>query len=157
MEKLDFLETEARSNAAFHIACADALENQGHTFLILVLAGAGAALGYAINLFEKSAQRWLVYGLVAVTVYLFVIAAIVTIKCLWARPMYPPANEPQNLDQESHDLDAIRRVDISNRQHCIDLNRDRNDVVGLWLNRCRLLAVATPIVFVAVALAAAVR
>lgn len=93
-------------------------------------------------------------GLGLVSVYLFGIAALTTWKCLWVRDLYPPANEPKNLDQGKLGTDAVRRAELTNRQTCIDMNRERNEGVGLWLNRCRILAAATPIVFAAAALAA---
>ena len=154
MEKLDFIEAEAKANVAFHLACAEALAKESNILLTVLLTGAGASLGYVINLVEKDAPQWLLYGLGAVSVYLFTIAALTTWKCLWARLIYPPANEPKNLCQDDLDADTIRRGELKNRQTCIDMNKDRNEGVGSWLNWCRLLAAATPIVFAAAALAA---
>ena len=72
-------------------------------------------------------------------------------KCLRVRPIYPPANEPKNLMQEGFSIEQIRKAEMKARQVCIDANRDRNDEVGFWLNTCRGMAAATPIIFLAVA------
>jgi hypothetical protein len=151
MEKLDFIEAEAKANVAFHLACADALEKQANIFLTVLLAGAGASFGYLINLTEKAAPKWLLWGLGAASLYLFAMAALTTWKCLRARAIYPPANEPQNLIHDDFDTDTIRRIELKNRQKCIDLNRIRNDQIGFWLNQCRLLTAFTPLVFGAAA------
>ncbi len=155
MDKLDFVEAAAKTNAEFHLACADALAKESNFLLTIVLAGAGASFGYAINLAEKSAPQWLLCGLGTVSIYLFAVAALTTWKCLWAREIFPPSNEPKNLNHDDLDANAIRRAELKNRQKCIDLNRDRNDKVGFWLNQSRLLTAATPVVFAVVALVVA--
>lgn len=62
MEKLDFIEAEAKANVAFHLACAEALAKESNTLLTVLLTGAGASLGFAINLVEKGALQWLLWG-----------------------------------------------------------------------------------------------
>ena len=153
MEKLDFIESEAKANAAFHVACCESLAREANTFLTLILTGAGATFWYALNLSAEESYDWQLYGISAVSLYLFIVAALTTGKCLWAREIYPPSNEPTNLNQANHDLDVIRLAELKNRQRCIDFNRERNDEVGLWLNRCRLMASAAPFIFLISALA----
>lgn len=147
MEKLDFAEAAAKANADFHLACADVLARESNALLNGMLAGAAGALAYFVMLADKGAATWLRFGIAAAVIYLFVGAALVLWKCLRVRPIYPPTNEPKNLVPEEFDLDSIRRSELKNRQACIDLNRDRNDLVGMWLNRCRAAAVATPLIF----------
>ncbi len=154
MKMFDFIEEHAKANAAFHIACAESLAKEANTLLTVLLAGAGAGFWYVIKLIESGAERWLIAGMGSVVVYLFLLSGLTTWKCLWARPMYPPANEPKNLNRPKHKIEGIRRAELKNRQTCIDLNRDRNDSVGLWLNRCRFLTAGTPLVFAASVLAA---
>ena len=147
MEIIDFAESEAKANAAFHIANSDALAREGNTLLNLLLAGAGGSVAYLVNLAGKSSLFWQQTGIGAAAVYLFIVAALLLWKCLWVRPIWPPSNEPGNFPLDGYDLDAIRRVEMRNRQTCITANVGRNDAVGMWLNRCRALAAATPIVF----------
>lgn len=152
VEKLDFIEAAAKGNAAFHLACAEALAKESNTLLTIVLTGAGASFGYAISLAEKNAPQWLLCGLGTVSIYLFAVAALTTWKCLWVGDIHPPENEPKNLIHDDFDVDAVRRAELNNKQECINRNKDRNTKTGLWLNRCRLFAAATPVVFAAVAL-----
>lgn len=153
MKKLDFIEAEAKANFAFHLACAETLAKEANTLLTVLLTGAGASFGFVINLVEKGASQWLLYGLGAVSAYLFAIAALTTRKCLWVDVMYPPANEPKNLNQTNLSIAAVRRSELKNKQTYIDMNKARNEDVGDWLNRCRMLAAATPLVFAVAALA----
>lgn len=154
MEILDYAEASAKENAAFHIANADALARESNTLLNMLLAGAAGALAYIVTLTDKGAAIWLIAGMGATAAYLFIVAATVLYKCWRIRPIWPPANEPKHLSLETLDgFDAvsIRRAELKNQQACIDANRDRNDSVGMWLNRCRAMATATPIVFVVAA------
>lgn len=56
--------------------------------------------------------------------------------------------------QEGFTVEQIRKAEMKGRQICIDANRNRNDEVGLWLNRIRGMASATPLIFLVVAAAA---
>jgi hypothetical protein len=154
-DELDFFEAEAKENAAFHIACAETLMREANTFLNLLLAGAGGALALMVTLAEKLAPTWQIFGTAATSAYLFLLAGLLLLKCLRVRPIYPPANEPKNLMQDGFSLEQIRRAEMKARQTCIDINRIRNDAVGLWLNRCRGMTAATPLIFLAVAAAVA--
>lgn len=153
MEQLDYVEAAAKENAAFHISNADALARESNMLLNILLGGAAGSLAYVVTLAEKGAALWLKAGVAAISAYLFIVAGILLLKCLRVRPIFPATNEPKNLLPEGFDLDSVRRAELKNRQACIDANRDRNDSVGMWINRCRALATATPIIFTVAALA----
>lgn len=144
---LDYTESEARNNAEFHIACAETLMRESNTLLTLLLGGAGGALALLAALNEKAASLWLQIGVGFASAYLFGVAALLVWKCLYVRPIYPSANEPKNLLMDGFDLVAIRKVELRNKQACIEHNRDRNDSVGKWLNICRGCAALTPLAF----------
>jgi hypothetical protein len=150
IETMRWIEGEAKANAAFQLNCADALERQAGMLLNLLLAGAGGALAYAVNLAEKHAAPWLQAGMAAMSVWLFVVAALLLIRVLWSREIYGPANDPENL-KAAHEMELIEALayELENRQFCISKNRNRNDAVGRWLNICRWLATATPAIFAA--------
>lgn len=153
-KNLDWLESEARANAAFHIASADALCKESNTLLNILLGGAGGSLAYMANLSAKAAANWQIFGFGSTSVFLFIVAGLTVWKCLRVRPIMPPANEPIHLMRDGFDADAIRYSELKNKQACIDLNRARNDDVGFWLNLCRGLAACTPIIFALAAWAA---
>lgn len=85
MEKLDFFEEHARANAAFQIGCADAMERQASALLNILLAGAGGALAYAVNLAEKNAALWQQSGMASTAIWLFAVAGALLLGGLWAR------------------------------------------------------------------------
>lgn len=148
MEKLDWIEDHAKANAAFQIGCAGAMERQASALLNLLLAGAGGALAYAVNLVEKGAPPWLQAGMTATALWLFAVAGAVLLGVLWSRPIYGPGNDPRNLLLAKEiDTGEARYFELENRQTCIDANRARNDSVGRQLNRCRAAAAVTPLAF----------
>jgi hypothetical protein len=152
IETMKWIEGEARNNAEFQINCADALEKQASALLHLLLAGAGGALAYAVSLSEKHAASWQQAGMACTAIWLFIVAAILLVMALWSRPTYGPANDPENLHKAYEmELGVALKFELQNRQFCITKNRDRNDSVGRWLNICRALAAATPMVFIAAA------
>lgn len=143
---IDFIESEAKVNAAFHVANSEALAKEGNTLLSLLLAGAGGLSAYFVALAGKDVPTWQLAGVGGAAAYLFILAGLTLWSCLWVRPIWPPANEPANFPLEGFDVDAVRIGEIPNRQACITANRERNDSIGMWLNRCRALAAATPII-----------
>lgn len=156
-ELLDFIETEARSNAAFHITNADSLQKESNTLLNLLLAGAGGALALATGLLQKTGPvpAWEVWGATAASIYLFILSGLVVWRCLWVQAIWPPANEPKNFPLTGFSVDDLREADLKNKQTCCDHNRARNEKIGNWLNKCRALSAATPLVIALAAVAAA--
>lgn len=151
-ELLDFIEGEARSNAAFHITNADNLSKESNTLLNLLLAGAGGSLAFVAALLQKATPvpSWQTWAVGAAAAYLFAISALLVWKCLWIRPIWPSANEPKNFPLSGYTVEELRQFDLENKQQCCDNNRIRNEQVGAWLNGCRALAASTPIVTVLV-------
>lgn len=147
-ELLDYIEGEARTNAAFHLANSDNLTKESNTLLNLLLAGAGGSLAFVAALLQKNTPvpLWQPWAVGATAAYLFALAALVVWKCLWVQDIWPPANEPKSFPLSGYTLDEIRQFDLENKQQCCDNNRIRNERVGTWLNRCRALAVGTPVV-----------
>lgn len=152
---IDYIESEAKANAAFHIACSDALAKEANTLLNFLLAGAGGLAAYGVSIVGKVVPVWLPVSVGAASASLFVVAGVTLLKCLLVRPIWPPANEPGNYPTEGFEVDDVRIADLATRQACIDENRVRNDSVGMWLNRCRALAAFSPIVASVIGLAVA--
>jgi len=152
VETMRWVESEVKANASFQVDCADALERQASTLLNLLLAGAGGALAYTVSLAEKHAVIWQQMGMAGTSAWLFFVAAMLLMRVLWSRPIYGPANDPENL-KAAHEMELADALgyELENRQFCIAYNRSRNDTVGRWLNICRWLATATPLAFLVVA------
>jgi len=61
--------------------------------------------------------------------------------------MPSPTNEPLNLYQNDFTLQQIRQTELNNIQIRIQQATERNGATAYWLNRVRLLATSTPLVF----------
>lgn len=149
---MDYANEEAMINAQFQIECADSLQKSSGSLFTVLLSGAGGGLALSVSLFQAEAAIWLWFGVAAVSVYLFGIAAIIAYYCLQAQDLYPPANEPGNIykaENLQRGLDATLEALLASKQRCIDWNIERNARIALWFNRASLLATGTPLVFVA--------
>jgi len=153
MDRLDYIESEARANAAFHIAGAEVLQKESNTLLNVLLAAQGGGIGLLAALLQRETLLvWQMGALLAGVAYLFVVSLVVVMRCLWARDLYPPANEPGNMQVDGVGLlDDLRRAQLKTAQDMIDLNRRRNESVAWWLNRSRLAAAAVVPVVMGVA------
>ncbi|HJW23926.1 MAG TPA: hypothetical protein VJ576_03430 [Rhodocyclaceae bacterium] len=151
MEKLDFIEAAARANAAFHVASAEMLAKEANSTLLLLLSGAGGALAYAVNLFDKGGLPWAIAGMAAASVYLFALSAWLVWCALRIRPIWPTANEPATLLSADWTIEELREAELRSQQRCIERNRLRNDEIGAALNRVRIGASCVPLVFIVAA------
>jgi len=151
-ELAQWIEDQAGQVSAFQERCMAALEAQAAALLNLLLAGGGGALAFAVHLVEQRAETWLQAGITAATVWLFLVAAVLLLRAMWAQPVYGPGNDPAHLKVAMEiDLVSARLFQLDHQQSAIEHDRARNDRIGMWLNRCRILAAATPIVFLAAA------
>jgi hypothetical protein len=64
-----------------------------------------------------------------------------------ARPIPPVFNEPGNLDMPGFDLLALKKGNLVGLQDRINKAAARNRDIAQWLNRLRLAAVASPLIF----------
>ena len=151
-----WIEGQARSVSEFQERCMAAMEQQATGLLNLLLAGGGGGLAMAVHLSEQKASAWLQSGMSAVTLWLFAVAALLLLRSLWSRPVYGYGNDPRQLKVDlSLDPTDARLFQLDIQQGFIDHDRARNDAVGQWINRCRLLAACVPLVFLIAAAVAA--
>ncbi len=68
---IQYIETETKATADFHIDCAETLMRESNTLLTLLLGGAGGTLALFVSLNEKAAAMWLQTGTMATSCYLF--------------------------------------------------------------------------------------
>jgi hypothetical protein len=96
-------------------------------------------------------------GAAAVSAWLMVASILLVVFCMLTTKLPSPTNEPSNLYQKEFTLEAIREVELRNLNERIKEVSARNHRVAAWLDRARLLAIASPIVFAISALAWAGR
>ena len=155
MDLLEYVESEAKANADFQIACRDALLKEVNTSLSGLFGGGVGALAYAVNLSEKPHMQWAAWGMAVAGVYLFAVALGVVARCLKTQQIWPPGNDPgllldaEELEERPDDvgLRALRMANLRSKQRSIERNRACNERVALWLDRFRFAALAVPLVF----------
>lgn len=156
-ERIDYLklvEQHAKENAEFGIASADKLYKDASTLLNMLIAGIGGGIALIVQLSKQSEFIYsLVCGIVVVTAYLTAIAIVLMVTCIKTRKVYAPTNTPKNLlaalDKKYNDMgieSALLGI-LHAMDSTIDKNRQSNEVIALWLGRCRMATVLTPLVF----------
>lgn len=153
MDLIEWVEGQAKENLQSRIDNLDKLITDANGFLKIILAGLSAASVYLLKIHASgNPEGWLSIGLIVTSVYLFLMATVLIIKCLKADVFYPPTNEPRNLYQKEYDLLAIRETELDNTQENIDFMVVRNTGIADWLDRVKMLIIFTPVVFLLTAL-----
>lgn len=157
IDLLDFAEKAGYENLRGHLAHAETLAKEAITTATLLLAGTGGALTYAIKWFDQKPAGPAVWGAVATTFWLAGLSALLVIRCLRTVRTEMLYNEPMNLYKPDLNLTLVeaRRWELENLQQRIGLTKERNKPIARWLDRIRIAAAATPIVFLAAAVLAA--
>lgn len=151
-ELLDWTEKAALENLKFHLQNADNLAKEASTTLTVFLAGLGAALAYTLKAIDAGAVTSTAAGATGLMLYLTALCGLLVFKCMKIAPIPAPTNEPRNLYQKDFSLDVLREVELNNTQERINQAVARNDGTTAWLNRVRVMAVVSPLIFAAVSL-----
>jgi hypothetical protein len=117
---------------------------EGEQHYLTLLLAAGGALALTERNLGVGGRQALALGLFLGSVYLFMLSAIVLVKCLSLRDMPSPTNEPSHLYQPTFTFDQVREGELKNItfriKAAVKLNRERSD----WLNRLRRWPLAAP-------------
>jgi hypothetical protein len=144
---LEWVEKASLENMRGHWQTADTLAKEAGTTLTILLAMLSGAFAYTLSGSD-------LIGAVALTAYLFVLCVVLVINCVMIKEFPAITNEPRNLNQQGYELDVLRNVELRNIQGRIDQAARRNAITTKWLNRVRIGAICSPLVF-AVAIFAA--
>lgn len=150
---IDYAEKAGLENIRFRLQNSETLAKEASSTLTVLLAGMGGSLAYAAKLFEEATPSALTVGAAAVSTWLMVASILLVVFCMLTTNLPSPTNEPSNLYQKEFSLEAIREVELRNLNQRIKEVAARNHRVAAWLDRARLLAIASPIVFAISALA----
>lgn len=156
MRRIEWIEEAGRENLRFRLQNAETLAREAHQTLLVLLAGMGGALAYVVKALDAGPLTPVGDGVVGVTFWLMLTAAALVMKCILSRDLPVPTNEPDNLWQDGWTVEMDRMGELKGLQARIDATRTRNQAVATWLDRVRLMAVASPAVFLLTALAWAV-
>lgn len=147
---LDYAEREGKINAEFHIRCTNDLFRSASSLLLVLLSGAGGGIALFMSLHHQQVDTALLYALVAASVYLFLVCGVLSNRCLMAKDIYPPANEPGNILHDKVTRLGVHRIREFNLEHLqsgITFNIKRNERTGEWLNKMQIASCLTPLVF----------
>ncbi len=150
-EFLDWVENAAVENFKAQHHTADVLAKEAALTLTVMVAAMGAGMAYAIKSVAGGVPGALEYGAIAFTLYLMGLSFWLVVGCMKITPISPVFNEPKNLLNAAYKFSAIRRFELSNMQLGIDEAAIRNGTVASRLNKIRLCAVASPLIFLVAA------
>jgi hypothetical protein len=145
---IDWVEQAALENIRFHLQNADNLAREATTTLTIFLAGIGGTMAHAVKGFEKSPVTDGCIASAVLAAYLTVLAALLVFKCMKIAPIPAPTNEPKNLYQPKFDLAKLKEIELDNLQQRIEQAVERNDTTTGWLNKARMLATFSPVIWV---------
>ncbi|MDP1634583.1 MAG: hypothetical protein Q8L69_07855 [Gallionellaceae bacterium] len=137
----EWIEKAALENLRGHSQIADGLAKESATTLTILLAALSGAFGYALTVPEYR------IGSVAMTAYLFALCVALVTRCMMIKEFPATTNEPRNLNQQGFALDDLRNAELKNFQARIDQAAQRNATTAQWLNRVRLGAIGSPLIF----------
>lgn len=141
---IEYAEKAGFDNMHERIEVAGTIQREANTVMALVIAGAGAALVFAAS--DKGASVGLTGAAIAVSLYLFSLAALLNWKCLGLIAYPACCNVPKNLNQPEYELEQVRQWELENLQARIDQAIAINEQRSSWLNGCRYAATLTPII-----------
>lgn len=156
-DHITYAETAGFENIRFRLQNAETLAREATSTLTILLAGMGAAMAYAVKGFEQVSPSALAIGAAALSIWLMLVAVLLVVYCMLTTNLPAPTNEPMHLYQVEYPLESIRKVELRNLDERIKQIAARNHRVAAWIDRARLLAIASPIVFAFSALVWAAR
>jgi hypothetical protein len=150
-ELIEFVYAQGKENVAFHIESLKIFRAEATSTLTWLIAGAGAAMGAALNWAEKGASIPLIVALWVLSTSLFTVAALLIAKCMLALDVHTACANPKSLlgpkYTDIYHITDLRAADLKNLQDRCDHNARVVDRVAGWLNRCRQLVLMTPLIF----------
>lgn len=146
-ELIDWVEAQAQENLKFRLSCLESIIKECNTTLTILLAGIGATAAYIFKLHPVS-DTWMLAGTLSVCLYFLLLSGLLIIKCLQIDEIQVPTNEPENLYIKQYTLLEIREGELRNVQERINKAVARNLNTSDWLNKIRLLILASPLVFI---------
>jgi hypothetical protein len=161
METLDFIEDQSRRNAAFSLESMELMSKRAHAMVTMLLGGAVATGGFALNLIGKPGALWSLGGLAAVSLWWFAVAAWAVLMALRTRETRAPANSGQALltyldgplaayalENGGDDFDklaALRRGELMTLEATVHGYRTNTNAVAWSLDAAYVATACTPL------------
>lgn len=153
---IKYVEDQARRVAEFGVEVSEGLLKDATTLANIVIVGAGAGVGLAVSLASESPENLSLIGfIVASVLWLSCVATLLVFKCIRSRDIYAPALDCSSLLFKGYGVHGDRQMRLwalEKVQLSIESNRARNSNAAYWLDICRFLALATPLIAILSAL-----
>ena len=151
---LEWIEKQAQESLKARFTTAEILAKEAQTTLTVLLAGVGASGAYATKIFESNPAGPIAIAFAIVCAYLASICVALVLICMKIKSYPALYQDPENLMHPTFSLDSVREQEVKNIGKRIAEAKALNDVRARWLNAFRVMAVCSPLVFIAAALAA---
>lgn len=144
---VDWAEESGLENLRARHATYLQIKDQAQVTFTTIAAGIGGAFAIAAKVVAPGSAGPVAFGAALLCVYLALVAATLVVKCMLFRPIPSITNEPLNLLKEGFGLAQIKQSELAGVQSRIDEMTAINSVTANWLNRTRLLALLSPLMF----------
>lgn len=144
---LEWVEKQGQDNLKARFATADLLAKEAQNTLTVLLAAIGGSAVYALKIFDHAPASPLVAASAVVCVYLVALSLGLVMACMMFQPYPALHQDPVNLMQRQHGLTTLREAELLNLNARIQDATRINSRRVLRLNRIRIAAVLSPLVF----------
>ena len=145
---LEWIEKQGQESLKSRFATADLLAKEAQTTLTVLLAGVGGSTAYAAKIFESASPGSIAIGAAAVCAYLVALSVLLVLLCMMFQSYPALSQDPRNLMHPTYSLDEIREEEVKNLDDRIADAKKINDTRASRLNRFRIAAALSPVVFV---------
>jgi hypothetical protein len=169
MTELDYLEELSRRRTEYALDNLDRMKDRAYLLLTMLLGGAGGAGGFALGQIGSPYAVWVVAGLGALSVWWFVLAAVLAVAALKTRLVLPSERDGQTLlehlrgpladyvvaaknngESPRDAFTILRENDLKSARAAATSYRDASEAVGTILDWTYRFLAATPLVIFAV-------
>jgi hypothetical protein len=144
---VDWVETTSTEHFKARYAAFVQIKQDAQVTFTIIAAGVGAALTLAAKIMAPGAAGTVSFGAAVLCLYLGLVAAMLVTKCMLFVPLPSIYNEPANLLLRGYTLAEIKEGELLGMQARIDEMMAINERASRWLNRARILALLSPVVF----------
>lgn len=149
IELVNWVESNANEALKFSLGVTESLLKDAGSLLNILIAGVGGALAFLIPQLQGGSIGWLAVAIGSSGIYLAITGAVLLHKVIRTTDLQSVGNLPSALYQPKYSLIDLKVAENEN----IEIKRgralNRNILMAKWLDSCRYLTLATPIVFIA--------
>lgn len=148
---LEWVEKQGQESLKARFATAELIAKEAQTTLTVLIAGVGGSAAYAAKLFAPGTAGPIEVAAAGVCIYLIALAVILVLACMMFQDYPALYQNPENLLHPSYSIDEIREEEVKNIGVRIKEAAEINAKRASRLNKLRVAAVLSPILFAAIA------